>query len=169
MQNEQAAKGLPHQRQMQVNDHIGQVKSHQSANLAYNEQLINNERGFARGTEAEQLKLKEARDAAAFKQQEIYAKSIGNQGRVLASGASGQSIGLLALDAERQSGLQQAEQQANVRSAETSAGFALDSLATDFNNSNTQALSSVPDPVAAPTFAPNPVGVTVGIPSYNWG
>lgn len=169
MQYDQAAKDLTYQRQQQINSHIGQVKSQQAAYLAYNEQLINNERALQRGTESEQLKLKEARDAAAFKSQEIYAKSIGNQGRVLASGASGQSIGLLAMDAERQSGLQEAEQNASVRSAETSAGFALDSLASDFNSQNTQALNNVPDPVQAPSFAPNPIGVTVGIPDYNWG
>lgn len=52
----------------------------------------------------EQSQLAEKRKEAAFKAQTILAKSIGAKGSILATGRTGQSVGLLALDTERQAG-----------------------------------------------------------------
>ena len=61
---------------------------------------------------AEQATLEEKRKEVAFEAQSILAKSIGAKGAVLASGRTGQSVGLLVNDAERQAGIQQAQQSA---------------------------------------------------------
>ena len=52
----------------------------------------------------EQVKLQEVRRKASFEAQAALARSIGNQGKVLASGRTGQSVGLPVKDAERQQG-----------------------------------------------------------------
>ena len=61
---------------------------------------------------AEQAKLEGKRREAAFEAQSILAKSIGAKGTILASGRTGQSVGLLVNDAERQAGIAKAQQTA---------------------------------------------------------
>ena len=65
---------------------------------------------------AEQARLEGKRKEAAFEAQSILAKSIGTKGTILASGRTGQSIGLLVNDVERQAGIQKAQQTAMLES-----------------------------------------------------
>ena len=118
-------------------------------------------------------KLKEVKTKAAFKAQEIYAKSIGAKGKILSTGLTGQSIGLLALNEERRQGFALAEQDATVRSAEMAMGTSMEGTRLKaLSNINTIA-SRLDPPVMAPQLSPQPIGIGkdlgLGIPSYNWG
>ena len=113
---QQAQLQLNQQRQQTVvenqriaNQYAGEVAQQQAATQAYTEQILNNQTAASKSFAQEQTKLNEARTKAAFRAQEIYGKSIGAKGAVLATGATGQSVGLLAMDADRQAGLAQAE------------------------------------------------------------
>lgn len=152
--------------------HIGDVNAHTARRLGA-------ERNFFYGDEAanskyvaDQLKLKEAKDKAAFKSQNIWAKMIGSKGKVLASGLSGQSIGLLALDAERRAGFALAQENASIRSAEIFAGRQSESARIKDASNKELAASRIGLPVRAPIFAEKPVGIGTdlgfGIPKYQW-
>ena len=161
-----------YEREGQALKHSGDVRAQQAQMLAYNRNLFNGSEAVNRVYTAEQMKLQEARDRAAFKSQEIYAKSIGSLGRVLSTGATGQSVGLLALDTQRQAGLATAQQSASIRSADAQYDINT-SMAQNKNESdNNMALSRVAAPVQAPQFAPEPTGfgtnLGLGIPSYSW-
>ena len=122
---------------------------------------------------AEQLKVQEAATKAAFKSQEIYAKSIGAMGKVLASGQTGQSVGLMAMDTSRQAGFGLAEQSASIRGAIHAGDVAMDAAYHKNQSANNEALSRLPASPSHPTLTPDPVGMGtnlgLGIPSYNWG
>jgi hypothetical protein len=164
-------------RQQQVIRHIGDVNAQQAAMLAYQRNVYNNNEAANRVYMAEQLKLVEAKQKAAFKSVDIYTKQIGSMGKVLSSGAVGKSVGLLAMDPGRQAGRALAEQSAGVRSAAASMEVGMSSAQNLNESANNQALSRVPAPVQAPVFAPDPLFVLpngfrpnlgLGIPSYNW-
>lgn len=154
--------------QQLANQYVGEVASQQAQELAYNQQLINNQTAANKSFVQEQTKLNEARQTAAFKAQEIYAKQIGAKGAVLATGATGQSVGLLALDADRQAGFQQAQQDASIRSASQQASVAGDMAFTQAESADNQAYSQLRIPVQAPTLAPSPGGGPINAPTYNW-
>ena len=154
--------------QKTANQYTGEVAAQQAKNMAYQNQLINNQTAANKSFAQEQTKLNEARDKAAFKAQEIYAKSIGAKGSVLATGATGQSVGLLALDADRQAGLGLAAQDASVRSAAQQAAVGADLAATQADSANNQAYSSLGVPVQMPTLSPSPGGGPIDGPEYNW-
>ena len=158
-------------RQIQA-DHIGRINQEVAARNAYEQQLQNNNTAANKTYVQEQAKLKEVRDQAAFKAQANYAKAIGSQGKVLASGATGQSVGLLALDAERQEGFSTAQANAGLRSAEQQAAVGMDIAFEQAKSANNQAYNKLPTPTQAPVFADKPIGIgkdlDLGIPSYNW-
>ena len=156
------------QNQQLANDYVGQV-AHRDAQIdTYNQQLLNNQNAANQAFAAEQTKLDEAKTKAAFKSQEIYAKSIGAKGSVLATGATGQSVGLLALDADRQAGLGMAEQDATIRSAAEQAAVGAQLAADQQTSANNEAFSRLSISPAAPTFSPSPGGGPIDSPSYNW-
>lgn len=159
-------------RQATMMRHMGDVRAQQVATLAYQKQVFNNSEAANRVYVAEQTKLWEASQRAAFKAQEIYARQIGSLGRVLSSGATGQSVGLLAMDSQRQAGFAQAEQNATMRSAYAQAGVAMQGAAIEQESANNLAYSRLPAPVQAPQYEAWPVGVggtrDIGIPTYNW-
>ena len=64
----------------------------------------------------EQSKMTEAKKKAAFARQAALAKSIGAQGAILSSGRTGQSVGLLVNDAQRQAGFEEAQSLATMNS-----------------------------------------------------
>ena len=155
-----------------VQKHIGQVKAQQAATNAANMAYYYGDKSANTAYVSQQLKLKEASNKAAFKTQEILAKVIGSKGKVIASGATGQSVGLLALDAERRGGFAQAEQDATVRSAEMAMGESMETTRLKaLSNINTIG-SQLDFPVQTPTLAPQPTGIgrdlQLGIPAYNW-
>lgn len=171
-QYQQAQKQSFFNRQQQVIKHQIDVKAQQASMNSYQNQLFNNNEAANRVFTAEQLKLNEARAKAAFKSQEIYAKSIGSMGKIMATGATGQSVGLLALDTERQAGFALAEQNASVRSATTAAATAMEAGSLEQASANNLAYSRLVAPVQAPLLESDPTGfgknLKLGIPSYNW-
>ena len=165
-----------YQNQMAINQHQGDVRAQQAARMSYEQQVVNNEAAANRVYTSEQLKLKEARDKAAFRSQEVYAKQIGAMGKVLASGQTGKSVARRAQDTERQAGFAKAEAAASLDSANIAADFAMIGAEQKLEGANNQAFSAVPDPVQSPFLAADPApapgfGYTgdMGIPSYNWG
>jgi hypothetical protein len=156
------------QNQQLANDYVGQVAQRDAQIDSYNQQVLNNQNAANQAFAAEQTKLDEAKTKAAFKSQEIYAKSIGAKGSVLATGATGQSVGLLALDADRQAGLGIAEQDAAVDSAAKAAAVGAQMAADQQTSANNEAFSRLAISPAAPIFSPSPGGGSIDSPSYNW-
>ena len=174
-QQQQASQALKQQRQSAeiqnqqlINQYTGEVAAQQQSKLQYLKQLDNNTAAAQKGFNAEQMKLNEAKTKAAFKAQDIYAKSIGAKGAVLATGATGQSVGLLALDADRQAGLGLAEQDASVRSAAQQAAVGGDMQFTQKQSADNQAFSQLKVPTQAPNLSPSPGGGPLDGPTYNW-
>lgn len=171
-QHEQAQRTAANRREQQVAQYVGQVQAQQAANLSYNKQIGFNNEAANRVFVAEQTKEQEARDKAAFKSQQIYAKQIGALGSVLAAGRTGQSYGLLAQDTARQAGFAQAEQNASLRSARAASAVAMEGGRLQSQSANNQALSGLPAPVVHPLLEMAPAGtgrdLGLGIPSYNW-
>ena len=161
-----------YERQVQVAKHIGDTRAYNAQVDATDRQVFNISEAANRAYMSEQAKLQEARNAAAFKAQQNYIKSITSQGRVLASGATGQSIGLLAMDAERQAGFSTAAENASIRSAELASTIAMDTTQLQQQSAMNQAQSRIGATPQAPLFAPMPSGPSplgLGIPAYNWG
>lgn len=92
---------------------------------------------------AEQAKIDEARKKAAFEQQAILAKSIGDKGKVLAAGRTGQSVGLLVNDIERQAGFALAQEGAMARSKGELATIGMESAFLQAQSENNRAASQV--------------------------
>lgn len=159
-------------RQQQVMKHIGDTQAQQASMLAYQRNLYNNNEAANKVYVSEQQKMLEAKQKAAFKSVDIYAKQIGAMGKVLSTGAVGQSVGLLAMDPGRQAGRAMAEQSASLRSASDAMNIGMASAQSQSESANNQALSRVIAPVQAPQFAPTANGIGqnlgLGIPSYNW-
>ena len=155
-----------------VNKHIGQVKAQQAASNAANMAWFYGDQSANKAWVSQQQKFNEVKDKAAFKSQTILAKMIGSKGKVLASGATGQSVGLLALDAERRGGFAQAEQDATVRSAEMAMGNSMETTRIKALSNANKIGSMLDFPVQAPQLSPEPVGIgkdlELGIPAYSW-
>ncbi len=92
------------------NRHSADKLSYQRSREQYEKQIKNNAEGANRVYMQEQAKVTEVKKAAAFKMQENLAKAIGTEGTILASGRTGQSVGLLVNDVNRQMGFQQAQE-----------------------------------------------------------
>ena len=159
-------------RQQQVIRHIGDMNAQQASMRSYQNNVFNANKAANTVYVAEQMKFSEAKQKAAFKAVDIYAKQIGGMGKVLSSGAVGKSVGLLAMDPGRQGGRALAEQSASIRNASTAAELGMTAANDQQESSINQAYSRLPAPVQAPTFAPYPIGVGknlgLGIPSYNF-
>lgn len=139
------------QQRQQVNNERESIMSRNQANKltyqrskeTFEEQVRNNNSAANKVYMAEQAKVDEARKKAAFEQQSLLAKSIGDKGKVLAAGRTGQSVGLLVNDVERQLGFAQAQEQATFRSKEEQALLAMDSAWLQATGENNRAASQV--------------------------
>ena len=103
---------------------------------------LNNE-AANRAYVGQQGKLEEARKKAAFAQQTLLAKSIGAKGSILASGRTGQSVGLLARDVDRQQGFATAQDLASIDSARNAAIVAMEGDYLKAQSANNVAKSQV--------------------------
>ena len=172
LQYQQAQQQAAMQNKQIQAQHQGQVRQEIAARRAYEQQLQNNNTAANKSYVQEQAKLQEAKAKAAFQAQANYAKAVGAQGKVLASGATGQSVGLLVNDAERQQGFATAQQNASIRSAEDQAAVGMDIAFEQAKSANNQAWTRLPAPTQAPVFADKPVGIGkdlgLGIPAYDW-
>ena len=173
LQYQQAQQQADMQNKQIQADHQSRVRQEIASRRAYEQQLLNNNTAANKSYVQEQVKLNEAKTKAAFQAQSNYAKSIGSQGKVLASGATGQSVGLLVSDAERQAGFATAAQNASIRSAQDQAAVGMDIAFEQAKSANNQAWNKLPAPTQAPVFASKPVGIGkdlgLGIPAYDWG
>jgi hypothetical protein len=148
-----------------LTQYSGQIRAQQESTRSYFKQLDNINSAANKTYVQEQAKLAEARTKAAFKNQAILAKSIGVQGKILASGTTGQSVGLLALDAERQAGFAQAQQNASVDSAAQQSAISQDIAFDQAQSAANQAFNRTPPPSQAPIL--DPYGMAgLEIPSY---
>ena len=89
----------------------------------------------------EQTKI-EAKKAA-FAQQTALAKAIGSKGAILSAGRTGQSVGLLVNDAERQAGFAQAQADAQLASTMEQSQISMDQAFLQSLGANNQAESRV--------------------------
>lgn len=125
IQKKYAADRLAYQRGVEEQDK--QIKyNNEAANKVY---------------EQEQSKISEAKKKAAFAQQTALAKSIGSKGAILSAGRTGQSVGLLINDAERQSGFAQAQADAQLASTMEQSQISMDQAFLQSLGANNQAES----------------------------
>lgn len=166
-QLQQQRQSATRDRQAAVRRHTGEVKAQQAQVNAFDKNAKNINEGLNRAYVQQQIKEKEVRTKAAFKSQELLAKSIAGQGSVLATGATGQSIGLMAMDVDRQRGFGIAEQDASVESAQMASTAQSDMAFSQASSQMNNAFSQLSAPVQAPIMAEAPGG-PLGIPEYNW-
>lgn len=165
MQTRQRAESARLANQQALTQQQGQARQEKASKLAYYKNLDNINQAVNKTYVQEQAKREDARVKAAFKSQAILAKSIGTQGKILASGATGQSVGLLALDADRQAGFAQAQQNASVESADIQSSITQDIAFAQAQSSANQAFSRTSAPTQAPIL--DPYGIAgLEIPSY---
>lgn len=146
------------QQQQQVLNERASIQSRHAADkLTYQrtlessqEQSRLNNQAANRTYMAEQAKINEAKKKAAFEQQAILAKSIGDKGKVLAAGRSGQSVGLLVNDIERQAGFAMAQESAMARSREEAALLGMEGAFLQAKSDNNKAAGQVAWNPAAP-------------------
>lgn len=141
-----------HQQQQQqvLNERAGIASRHAAEKLTYQRSLetsqdqvrLNNE-AANRVYMSEQAKISESKKKAAFEQQAILAKSIGAKGKVLAAGRTGQSVGLLVNDIERQAGFAIAQEDAMARSKEEAAMLGMEGAFLEAQSGNNRAVSQV--------------------------
>tara|TARA_R100001594_G_scaffold8012_1_gene21169 strand:- start:2727 stop:3560 length:834 start_codon:yes stop_codon:yes gene_type:complete len=119
--------------------------------------------------QAEQQKIVEAKKQAAFEHQSLLAKSIGSKGSILATGRTGQSVGLLLKDVERQKGFAMAQADAMSKSKRASAIIAMEGGWLKAQSANQQAISDIgfnptdpyiPKLPGSPQFI-NPIGLAI--------
>ena len=138
------------QRQNTINERQAIIQKNESDRVSYQRSVeqardqigLNNE-AANRVYTAEQAKLNEAKKQAAFEQQHLLAKSIGDAGSILATGRTGQSVGLLLKDVERQKGFGQAQADAMTRSKRDAAVIAMEGGLIDAQSANLQAISNI--------------------------
>jgi hypothetical protein len=168
----QAQQQAAAERNQQMLRHKAEIVAQQTQVNQYYKQVTNINEAAGASFTAEQVKLNEARQKTMFERQNLLAKSIGAKGAILATGATGQSVGLLVNDADRQYGFAAAQQDASLESAIQQAGVSMSQIGIQQKSSLNQAASQVAAPIQAPLFAATPVGIGkdlgLGIPSYGW-
>ena len=169
-QNQQLQQNYENQKT--VSNHIAAIRAQQAADLAGQKDIINANTAANKAYVSEQIKKQDARAAAAFKMQDIYAKQIGAKGLVFATGGTGQSIGLLALDAERKGGFAAAKELASKDSLYQQSDIQTSNIETQRQSKVNIALASIPAPVQAAVFAPDITGeypLDLRKPTYDFG
>ena len=117
--------------------------NYQRSKETMDEQVRNNNEAANRVYMGEQAKINEAQKKAAFEQQALLAKSIGDKGKIMAAGRTGQSVGLLVNDVERQAGFNMAAEDAMAESKVEQSLLAMDSAFLQAQGQNNQAASRV--------------------------
>ena len=165
MQTRQRAESARLANRQALTQQQGQIRAEQESVRAFYKNIDSINSGLNKTYIQEQTKAEEARVKAAFKTEAILAKSIGVQGKVLASGVTGQSVGLLAFDAERQAGRAQAQQNASVDSAVAQSAISQDIAFDQAQSAANQAFNRTAPPTQAPIL--DPYGMAgLEIPSY---
>jgi hypothetical protein len=84
--------------------YAGQMAAYQASQEAYNRQIKLNAEAANRAYVADQMKLKNEYDKSTVESQKLMTNALQAQGNIMASGRVGQSVGILAQDAERSFG-----------------------------------------------------------------
>jgi hypothetical protein len=155
------------------------MRSYEASQQAYNQQIEQNRLAANRGYEREQLKLKGEYDKAAQQAQVLFVQRMQAQGQALAAGRTGQSIGLMINDAQREYGRDLANLGTNLGYATTESVLGLESIFLEQKSSDLLAASQRmlepskgPAPVKAPVSAGSLVagiggGILGGIGTYS--
>lgn len=132
---------------------------------ATQEQYRLNAEAANRGYISEQNKLRAEFQKTTQQQQQLLASSLQAQGTVLASGRTGQSIGLLAADAERQYGRDLATLGLNLATAQNDFFVTNESIFNQAQSANNAAAANQMLQPSAPINAPGPsaLGLVSGI------
>ena len=142
-QYNQQVRQVRQERENLMSRHSADKLIYQRSKETYEEQARLNNEAANRVYMGEQAKMNEARKKAAFEAQSILAKSIGAKGTILAAGRSGQSIGLLVNDVERQAGFSKAQEVSMAESKIEQAGIAMEGAFLQAESDNRGALSNV--------------------------
>ena len=137
-----------------------ELKAATAAKDAYYNQISNNQAEANRALAASNQKLSEKRTAQAFGAQSSIASAIQAQGRTLATGKSGQSFLLQAMQAERDLGFELAQVEQSLYDASLASGIERTGILLDQHAANTAAWNGLPaDPLSPQaSFLPvNPI------------
>tara|TARA_Y100001963_G_scaffold38081_1_gene53187 strand:- start:637 stop:1467 length:831 start_codon:yes stop_codon:yes gene_type:complete len=178
--NAQIANQYNQQRAAVIAERATIMQRHEANKLTYQrsveqarEQIGLNNEAANRAYQSEQTKLDEARKKAAFEQQAILARSIGDKGAILAAGRTGQSVGLLVNDVERQKGFSEAQINATLDSKRDQAILSMEGNWLQNQSANAQALGNIafnpqspylPSDPKQPRFVRDPVGLAIDSP-----
>lgn len=133
------------------------MRAYQVSERAYNQQLDLNRQAAGRAYEREQLKLKGEYDKASQDAQDLLVSKMQAQGQALASGRTGQSIGLLVNDAQREYGRDLANLGTNLGYATTESILGMEDIFQQQKSADLAAASNrmlQPGKGPAPTKAP---------------
>jgi hypothetical protein len=136
-----------------------QLAAYQQSERAYSDQIRLNSEAANRAYVSEQGKLNAEYRKASEKAQELSIKSLQQQGTVLASGRSGQSIGLLMADADRMFGRDYAMLGQNLAYAEQDYITGTQSILTQAQTQQNLAASQRMLQPSAPINVPGPSGI----------
>lgn len=136
-----------------------QMAAYQQSERAYNEQIRLNAEAANRGYISEQQKLQGEFMKTSQEAQARLIQSLQAQGTVLASGRSGQSIGLLVSDAEREYGRDLANIAQNLAFARQDYGTGVESIYQNAKSANNVAAANR---MLQPT-APSSIGLITGL------
>ena len=166
--NQQVA-AVQNERQAIIKRNEADRQSYQRDVERAREQVGFNNEAANRVYTAEQQKVSEAKKQAAFEHQALLAKSIGSKGSILATGRTGQSVGLLLKDVERQKGFAMAQADAMAKSKREAAIIGMEGGWLSAQSANQQAISDIgfnpTDPYfpalpGSPQFI-NPIGLAI--------
>lgn len=142
-QNRQAQEQVLNERASIQSRHAASKLAYQRSDQTFRDQVNLNNEAANRTYMGEQSKLSEAKKKAAFEQQAIIAKSIGAKGKVLAAGRTGQSVGLLVNDVERQAGFKLAQESAMYDSKKEQVTIGMETAFLQAQSDNNKAASNV--------------------------
>lgn len=140
------------------------MRAYEASQQAYNQQIELNRQAASRAYEKEQLKLKGEYDKAAQDAQTLLVQRMQAQGQTLAAGRTGQSIGLLVNDAQREYGRDLANLGTNLGYATTESILGMDSIFLQQKTADIEAASRrmmEPSKGLAPVKAPVSAGSLV--------
>ncbi len=145
------------QDQEKARQYEAQLKEANAARNAYHRQVTANQAEANRALAASAANLKQKSAAAAFESQRAVTKAIQAQGSVLATGMSGQSFLLQAMDAQRQLGFEQAQINQTLYDAATAAGVEREGVLLDQTAANVAAWNNLPAAPLSPEASFLPV------------
>ena len=138
------------QRRQVLNDRASIMERNEAQRITYQRDVERarlqtdlNAEAANRVYKGEQAKIIQAKKKAAFEQQAILAKAIGTKGTILAAGRTGQSVGLLLNDVERQAGFATAQETAQLGATSDIASIAMESAYIQNQSADNQAYSQI--------------------------